>query len=43
MGETPNYGPQGKTFGKIMIAIIVFLIMLIYIYHHSDNGIVFPS
>ena len=42
-GANQNYGRQGKTFGKIMLGIILFAIMLIYIYHHQDNGIVFPT
>ena len=43
MAGTPNYGEQGKTFGKIMVAIILFIIMIIYIYHHQDNGITFNN
>ena len=43
MAGTPEYGPQGKTFGKIIVAILLFVIMVIYIYHHTDNGITFPN
>ena len=41
MGGNVNYSKQGATFGKIMVAIIVFIILVVYVYHHSANGIVF--
>jgi hypothetical protein len=41
MGGNVNYSKQGVTFGKIMVAIIVFIILLVYVYHHNANGIVF--
>jgi hypothetical protein len=36
-GETKNYAPQGKTFGKIVLGIIIFIIWMIYVYHHAAN------
>jgi hypothetical protein len=36
-GSNPGYGPKGKTFGKIVLGIMIFLILLIYIYHHPAN------
>jgi hypothetical protein len=36
-GNNPGYGAQGKTFGKIILGIIMFLILVIYMYHHPSN------
>jgi uncharacterized integral membrane protein len=36
-GSNPNYGPKGKTFGKIVVGILIFIILIIYIYHHPSN------
>lgn len=33
-----NFGPKGKTFGKIILGIIIFLILIIYVYHHPHNN-----
>jgi hypothetical protein len=43
MSSNVNYSNQGVTFGKIIIAILVFIILIIYVYHHNANGIVFPQ
>ncbi|HMP28508.1 MAG TPA: hypothetical protein PKD85_02850 [Saprospiraceae bacterium] len=43
MGGNVNYSKQGVTFGKIVVAIIVFVVLVIYVYHHNANGIVFPQ
>lgn len=42
-GNNHNYGPKGIIFGKIMIGIILVLVLLIYVYHHSNNGTSFPQ
>jgi hypothetical protein len=43
MGGNVNYGKQGITFGKIVVAILVFVVLIIYVYHHNANGLVFPQ
>ncbi|MFM2392592.1 MAG: hypothetical protein RLZZ546_569 [Bacteroidota bacterium] len=37
MGGNSSFGKKGKTFGKIMLGIIIFIILLIYLYHHPSN------
>jgi hypothetical protein len=37
-GETPNYGNKGKTFGKIVFAILTLIVLCIYLYHHPSNA-----
>ena len=42
-GSNTNFGEKGKTFGKIIIGIALIIIAVIYVYHHAQNGIVFPD
>ncbi len=38
-GADHNYGEKGKTFGKIMIAIALFVILLIWVYGKNQLGV----
>lgn len=37
-GNTNDYGKKGAIFGKIVLGIAIFVILLIYVYHHSHNS-----
>ncbi|HRD06834.1 MAG: hypothetical protein U0V54_09160 [Saprospiraceae bacterium] len=37
-GQSSDYGKKGAAFGKIMLGIILFIILLIYLYHHPSNN-----
>lgn len=37
-GQSSDFGKKGATFGKIVLGIILFIILLIYIYNHPSNS-----
>jgi len=37
-GGSHNYGVKGATFGKIVLGIALFVILIIYVYHHGHNA-----
>lgn len=38
-GENINWGKKGACLAKFLIAIMLFIVMLIYIYNHTSNQV----
>jgi len=38
-GSDQNWGKKGACFGQFLFAILLFIILLIYLYNHSDGHV----
>ena len=38
-GNNQNWGKKGACLGQFLVAFLLFMVLLIYVYNHTQNGI----